>query len=159
MILALEVGEIVAIIGIALSLLTSLFIPCYKSGKKKWDRKKQKEKERNDNLDALPSKLNDLQTENKKILKLVQDLAIKQERSDQEFERYQIQNLKYMINDAFFGYNNVHEIPYETLIVAAEGCDIYIGKGLNHEIGARCQIIFEEIQRRQALQIEGEHDD
>jgi hypothetical protein len=35
MILALETGEVVAIIGIALSLLTSIFIPFYKSKKKK----------------------------------------------------------------------------------------------------------------------------
>ena len=41
------------------------------------------------------------------------------------------------------------DIPQEVLVNASECCDSYLSKGLNHEVGARCKIIYKEIERRE----------
>lgn len=145
-----------AIIGLSLTALTGLLIPMLKARQKK--KKKQEDKDRRNEtvINSIPGHLQALQEENKTIKEMINEIKSQQENTQVELEQYQIQTLKYMINDAFFGFNNIHEIPYETLIVAAEGCDIYVGKGYNHEIGARCQLIYQEIERRQRLRGEGE---
>ena len=55
-----------------------------------------------------------------------------------------------MINDVYNGYGKAENIPYEMLLNASQCCEIYVeDKHLNHEIGARCKLINEELERRQ----------
>ena len=54
-----------------------------------------------------------------------------------------------MINDAYFGYTNIHEIPDDILTNACECCEIYVNKRHhNHEIKPRCKLMWEEQERR-----------
>ena len=145
-----------AIIGLSLTALSTIFIPILKKRYNKKKKKEEKEKKNETIINSIPECLKALQEENKTIKDMINDIKKHQQYTQNELEQYQIQTLKYMINDAFFGFNNIHEIPYETLIIAAEGCDIYVGKGYNHEVGARCQLIYQEIERRQRLRGEGE---
>ena len=145
-----------AIIGLSLTALSTIFIPILKKRYNKKKKKEEKEKKNETIINSIPECLKALQEENKTIKDMINDIKKHQQYTQNELEQYQIQTLKYMINDAFFGFNNIHEIPYETLIIAAEGCDIYVGKGYNHEVGARCQLIYQEIERRQRLRGEDE---
>lgn len=151
--------SIEAIIGLALTGATSILIPIIKKLRVKHKKKVQKQNENNQILSSIPGALEKLSQENKEIKENLREVTGEQEVLKGELERYHIQTLKYMINDVFFGYNNIHEIPYETLLVAAEGCDIYISKGYNHVTRSRCDLIYEEIDRRQRNRAEGENNE
>lgn len=108
---------------------------------------------------ALPKQLTGIQEslsdikEDQNIIKYnqqVQDSRLKQ--LEKRYDALETQQLKYIINDAFFSCNgHVEDMPYEVLVNAAECADIYIKKGLNHETGARCKIIYAELERRATL--------
>lgn len=160
MILGLSVDNWISIISIVLSII---IIPLIS----RINIKINEGKARDAKLAALPEKIEKIEKSNKETKEAIEKsnketkeaiarLEERQTASESEIEMYNIQNLKYMINDAFFGYANIQEIPYETLIIAADGCDIYTSKGYNHEIGARCKIIYKEIERRQKMRSEGE---
>jgi hypothetical protein len=148
-------------LGLGLTVLTSILLPFIKKRIKKRKDKIKKEKEQKDNDTKLLLSLDErLSNVNKNLEALTQTVEFNKTINDNlqaDFKKYKILNIKYIINDAFFGYHSVHEIPYETLLIAAEGCDIYIGEGHNHEIGARCEIIYKEFQRREKLKGEGVH--
>lgn len=141
-----------AIIGAACSLITVIVIPSYKYFKKKRD-------QYNNTITGLhniSSSLNkidgnlvevgrQLQKNESDVEALSEKVADLQRKTD----IFETQQLKYMINDAFYGYSSIEEIPYEVLMNASQCCDIYVGKGLNHETGARCRLIYQEIERRQ----------
>lgn len=156
MILTMEMKDVITI---SLTILTSLLIPVALHFRKKMIKKKQEKikdkKTLCDTVDAVQA-INETLLLTNQLLTECKDHNVK---LSEEFEKYQILSIKYMINDAFFGYNSVHEIPYETLLIAMEGCDIYCGKGYNHEIGARCEIIREEFSRRQKNKGEGIHNE
>ena len=109
------------------------------------------------------------QQELPKVLKSIDERLIaiesKQNSSQEEikelkekFDHLETQELRYMINDSFLGYNNIHEVPNEQLLNAADCCEIYLAKGLNHATGARCKLIAAEIDRREKKRAEGKKD-
>jgi hypothetical protein len=58
----------------------------------------------------------------------------------QDYDEFSTQNLKYMINDAYFCYDSIEDIPDDILLNACECCDIYVYKrNKNHEIRPRCE--------------------
>lgn len=60
----------------------------------------------------------------------------------EDYDNFTTQNFKYMINDAYFGYTNIHEIPDDVLTNACECCEIYVNKKhKNHEIRPRCLLL------------------
>lgn len=77
------------------------------------------------------------------------DLLTRQEDQEKKIDGLETMQLKHMINDAFKTYK-LEEMPYEDLVAASQYCDIYTGKGLNHETGARCRKIYAELERRAA---------
>lgn len=152
MILGLDVGQI---ISLSLTLLISLLIPLAKRMRTSALKKQKKDQEICvfiKETAAATKKIEERLDKNEKTLETIMN---DMEKQNEEIEKYQILDIKYMINDTFLGYNNVHEVPYENLIVAIEGCDIYTSKGYNHEIGARCKILCEEFERREKMKGEG----
>lgn len=150
----LSVGEITAIIGAVLALFTSVIIPLYKH----FD-KKHKEYENNiKKLKEIDNQVDNLLGQIDRVTEICYNLASAQaEMNDTcrdlltKMDRFETQQLKHIINDAFLGYDSIEDIPDEILIGASQSCDIYIGKGLNHETGSRCQLIYRELERRQVL--------
>jgi hypothetical protein len=89
-------------------------------------------------LDAVYNKLETVDDNNKKI----EEFNSKFNEFLEDYDDFTTQNLKYMINDAFFGYENVHEIPLDVLTNACECCNIYVyKKQKNHEIRPRCELL------------------
>lgn len=152
MFLSLTTGEITGIIGAAATVLTVFIIPMLKSAKKRVIKlqqedadKKQQQIERQQQQTALNlviEQLGEIKRENA-------DLRTKLDSFFEDYDEFTIQNLKYMINDAFFGYDNIHDIPDEVLTNACECCEIYVNKRhKNHEIRPRCALLWEEQERR-----------
>lgn len=159
----LSVGEITAIIGAVLAILTSVIIPLYK-----YFNKKHKDYEKNvQKLVAVDKQVDSLISQIDKVTELCNTLAVAQTEMHNtckdllsKMDRFETQQLKHIINDAFLGYDSIEEIPDEILIGASQSCDIYVGKGLNHETGSRCKLIYKELERRQILKAhpqEGDH--
>ena len=150
----LSVGEVTAIIGAVVALLSSVIIPLYK-----YFNKKQKDYENNvKKLKEIDKQVDGLSDQIDKITELCYNLAAAQAEMNEtcqnlltKIDRFETQQLKHIINDAFLGYNCIEDIPDEILIGASQSCDIYVGKGLNHETGSRCQLIYQELERRQVL--------
>lgn len=152
MILSFNVQEWIAVIGVACTLLSVVIIPLFKTIKKK----------RYKYLSTI-NKVQDISIQTNKTLKTIENindnisgmkneiLDINEKINDMKktTSEFEVQQLKYMINDAFYSFNSIEDIPDEVLINASQCCDIYIGKGLNHETGARCKLIYEELERRQ----------
>lgn len=159
----LSVGELTAIIGAVVAILTSVIIPLYK-----YFNKKHKDYEKNvQKLVAVDKQVDGLISQIGKVTELCNTLAVAQTEMHNtckdllsKMDRFETQQLKHIINDAFLGYDCIEEIPDEILIGASQSCDIYVGKGLNHETGSRCKLIYKELERRQILKAhpqEGDH--
>lgn len=144
--------EFNAIIGAICAIITTILVPVLAYIFKQ----KRKNDERNATIDSMPSTLDNIQKgigdikTDQNIIKFnqqTQDQAIKA--LEKRYDQLETQQLKYIINDAFFSCGgHVEDIPYEVLVNAAECANIYLAKGLNHETGARCRLIFQELQRR-----------
>lgn len=151
---SLTIGEWTAIIGIALTILCSVIIPLFKFLDKK---KKQYENTLN-KVKTIETRVDQLITQTNNIVEVCESLGQMQTQISETYQaltaqldRFEAQQLKHIINDAFLGYEDIEHIPDEVLIGASQSCDIYIGKGLNHETGARCKLIYQELERRQRL--------
>lgn len=146
------------IIAIPTFILGTL-LPIISSKTKKYKQKRALQQKRNETIDSIPARFDQLERkQNESEMNLrseIQDIKEYQEESEKRFDIYETQDLKYKIIDAFYSAENISEVPYEVLLIASECCDIYRGKGLNHEIGAKCDIIYEEIERRQRKKAEG----
>lgn len=135
-----NLGTIISIILGVITIITGTAIPVYKIAKKKF----LKEKERIAIIDAIPQQL----------LEVTNQLENIENKVDTLYNKYDVletQELKHIINDAVIGTGALEEVPDELLINASQSCEIYLGKGLNHETGAKCKLIYEEIERRQRL--------
>lgn len=153
-ILAISEQLVIAVLSAATAVLTSVLVPSYKAYKKK----KKEYEQRAKTLEQIPQALSNIDKRLSTVEEGIDEINDKQnlltqqqEESAEKFDSFETQQLKYIINDAFFGYSSVEEIPDEVLISASQCCDIYLGKGLNHETGARCKIIYAELERRQKI--------
>lgn len=144
--------DINAWVGVGCSVLVTILIPIIGKIVKAQRRNRQ----RIDIIDHVPETLKDIQKgisdikEDQNIIKFNQQIQDQNLKAlEKRYDALETQQLKYIINDAFFSCGgHVENIPYEVLVNAAECAEIYLAKGLNHETGARCHLIFEELQRR-----------
>lgn len=144
--------DVNAIVGTIIAIITSILIPIIARLLKQ----RRKTAKRNEIIDSVPEALKDIQTgisdikEDQNVIKFNQQMQEKNMKSlEKRYDQLETQQLKYIINDAFFSCGgHVENIPYEVLVNAAECAEIYLAKGLNHETGARCHLIFQELQRR-----------
>lgn len=144
--------DIQAIVGTICAIITTILIPVVAY----FFKQKRKNTKRNEIIDAVPNALDDIKTgisdikEDQNVIKFNQQMQEKNMKSlEKRYDQLETQQLKYIINDAFFSCGgHVENIPYEVLVNAAECAEIYLAKGLNHETGARCHLIFEELRRR-----------
>lgn len=141
MVFLITIVEVSVAIGIVATLL-SLFTPLVVKTRKVYKKQKNEKKRRNSIIDSLPDKLEKIDVRLCSSENCTTSIK-------KQFDKFEVHQLKYIINDAFFGYKTVMEIPQEVLINASECCDSYLSKGLNHEVGARCKIIYKEIERRE----------
>lgn len=143
--LTMSVGEISGIVGIAATVFTVFLVPFIKWVKKKKQEKEnaiKKQAERDSKLETLCEVVGKINKQVDKNSVMLQDYI-------DDYEEFAVQNLKYMINDAYFGYNDIHEIPDDVLTNACECCEIYVNKKhKNHEIKPRCRLLWEEEERR-----------
>lgn len=143
--LALTAGEITGIIGACATVFTVLIVPTSKAIKKYIKKKKDekdKQEARNKKLDLVYEKVVTMDENQANLNNQFNNFLI-------DYDEFTTQNLKYMINDAFFGYENVHEIPSDVLTNACECCEIYVNKKhKNHEIRPRCELLWREQERR-----------
>jgi predicted nuclease with TOPRIM domain len=145
------ITAVASILG-ALVTLFGLYVTFKKKIKDHFARKHH----RNDIIDSLPDHFEKIQNQIDSInatqddmQEQVSDIAKHQENLETSFDTLETNALRYSINDIFFGYHNIEDVPDEMLSNAAKSCDIYLAKGLNHETGARCKVIYAEIERRQ----------
>lgn len=144
--------DIQAIVAAVCAILTTILIPL----SVRLVKNRKKTQKRNEFIDELPSILSEIKEgisdikEDQNVIKYNQQIQEKNMKSlENRYNQLETQQLKYIINDAFFSCGgHVENIPYEVLVNAAECAEIYLAKGLNHETGARCHLIFQELQRR-----------
>ncbi len=146
--LSLSATEITAIIGALATVFTVFIIPTirwYKKIKKTKKENIKKQEDRDKMLTSLYDKVVNVEEKIKDQTKLKEAF----DNYLQDYDEFTTQNIKYMINDAFFGYSNIHEIPDDVLTNACECCEIYVNKKKkNHEIRPRCMMLWEEQERR-----------
>jgi len=124
----MNIEAVIGIIGAAATVMTVFIVPFGK-----WIKKRRIEKNK-EKQQALARE--------QKIVDSLQEIKEDLSSFRADYDDFTTQNLKYMINDAFFGYNSIHEIPDDILINACECCDIYINKKKrNHEMKPRCEMI------------------
>lgn len=145
--------EIVAsILASITTLLTVIFIPfCVKMKKRVKEAQKNRQtiEQIPTALASIDKKLTNLENNIEELKDEQNHIITQQEEQEKRFSQLETMQLKHMINDAFYGYGSVRDIPDEELISASQCADLYLAKGLNHETGARCEIIYEELKRRQ----------
>ena len=145
MILAMTVGEVTALIGAILSIFTVVIAPTIKEINKKKIAKNNREKKIDYIAEEVGKQSSELEELKKSQRNTEESLSDLKERHDD----FTTQNLKYMINDAYFGYHDIHEIPDDILLNACECCEIYVNKlHKNHEIKPKCVLLWNELERR-----------
>lgn len=147
------IAEWIGIIGGVLAILTSVSIPIFK-----WYKKKKNQYTKNINIiQSNNEKIDSLSSSIDKILEHDTMLDTKLQNFINDYEEFSTQNLKYIINDAYFSFKSISELPDDILINACECCEIYVNKRhRNHEIRPRCDILWQELERR-AIEREGQH--
>lgn len=139
--MSLSVQEWIAVIGVTLSILTTIIVPLVKKYKKTQVQKNNKKIQNQEILNEIPGLVTAVNTLKEQLDSFYQD-----------YSEFSTQNLKYMINDAYFSYKDVHEIPDDILTNACECCEIYVIKRhKNHEIRPRCNKLWDEQERRALL--------
>ena len=152
-----EISTIVAIIAGILGIAGTVSGLYMKYSTKAKDRKTKKQQavaqqqELPKVLKSIDERLTTIENKQNSSQEEIKDLK-------EKFDDLETQELRYMINDSFLGYNNIHEVPNEQLLNAADCCRIYLAKGLNHATGARCKLIAAEIERREKKRAEGQQD-
>lgn len=150
--LALTTSEAIALVGLILSLLTVVLIPTIKWMRKKIVKYKKDMQQIQDNKKSAENNTAMIQKIDEKLEIMIENqINLEETLADylEDYGEFTIQNLKYMINDAFFGYNNIHDIPDDVLLNACECCEIYVNKRHhNHEIKPRCKMLWDELERR-----------
>lgn len=155
MFLSLTTGEITGIIGAAATVLTVFIVPIAKSIKKriikmqqeKMDQEQAKieRQQQQATLTFVVEQLKEIKDNNNALDQKIDNFLT-------DYDEFTTQNLKYMINDAYFSYNDIHEIPDDILTNACECCEIYVVKrNKNHEIRPRCNKLWDEQERRALL--------
>lgn len=144
----LNAGEWTGIIGAAATVLTVFIIPIVKLIKKRIIEAQQEKIERQQQQATLifvVEQLEEIKDNNNALDQKIDNFLT-------DYDEFTTQNLKYMINDAYFSYKDVHEIPDDILTNACECCEIYVIKRhKNHEIRPRCNKLWDEQERRALL--------
>ena len=152
MFLALSVGEIIGLTGAITTVFTAFIVPIYRyiKNKKKLIREElERQKQRDNKISELCDKISNIDDRLKENAK--RDIQIKDTLNNfkNDYKKFSVQNLKFMINDAYLSYPSVKDIPEEILINACECCEIYVNeRHLNHEIHPRCEVLWKERERR-----------
>lgn len=143
--------EWVGIIGGILTILTSISVPTFK-----WYKKKRSDRiNRENRIDENMNKISDLNIAVEKIVAHNESFDIKMQNFIDDYVETSTQNLKYMINDAYFCYESVDKIPDDILLNACECCEIYVNKRKkNHEIRPRCELLWAELEHRATMRRE-----
>jgi hypothetical protein len=153
----MTVGEITGIIGACATVVTVFLVPiarAIKSHQKEKAKEKEKQRKRDEKLDAIYNKMSTIDTNQQEL----NNIKTQFDNFLVDYDEFTTQNLKYMINDAFFGYENIHEIPNDVLTNACECCEIYVNKRhKNHEIRPRCELLWRE-QERRSVEREGSNE-
>jgi hypothetical protein len=153
----MTVGEITGIIGACATVVTVFLVPiarAIKSHQKEKAKEKEKQRKRDEKLDAIYNKMSTIDTNQQEL----NNIKTQFDSFLVDYDEFTTQNLKYMINDAFFGYENIHEIPNDVLTNACECCEIYVNKRhKNHEIRPRCELLWRE-QERRSVEREGSNE-
>jgi hypothetical protein len=153
----MTVGEITGIIGACATVVTVFLVPiarAIKSHQKEKAKEKEKQRKRDEKLDAIYNKISTIDSNQEEL----NNIKTQFDNFLVDYDEFTTQNLKYMINDAFFGYENIHEIPNDVLTNACECCEIYVNKRhKNHEIRPRCELLWRE-QERRSVEREGSHE-
>lgn len=150
--LSLNAGEITGIIGAIATVFTVFIVPFVKWYKKRkikiQEERLEQERVKQQQVDMIES-INALSDAVEQISQNVNENGQKLAAFTEDQEAFTIQNLKFMINNAYLGYHSEHEIPYEVLVNACECCEIYVHKKhQNHEIHPRCERLWGELERR-----------
>lgn len=144
--MSLSVQEWIAVVGVILSILTTIIVPLVKKYKKTQVQKNNKKIQDQKCLNEIPSLVTAVNTLKEQLDSFYQD-----------YSEFSTQNLKYMINDAYFCYQDIADIPDDILTNACECCEIYVNKRhKNHEIRPRCEKLWNELERR-AVEKGGHH--
>lgn len=143
--LAVNMAELSGILGIVATVTTVFLVPFIKWAKKRHKQIINDREERKETVRLLKK----LKDQVGQIDDCVKNNSSTLKNFIADYDDFTTQNLKFMINDAFFTYHSVCEIPDEVLINACECCDIYVHKKQkNHEIKPRCRMLWEELERR-----------
>lgn len=144
----LTASEIVGLVGAAATIVTVFFVPFMKYLKKAHEQKvlsRLEQEGQSESIKIMAEKLGQLIAKSEATNEKLEEFW-------KDYDVFTIQNYKYMINDAYFGYNDISEIPDEVLTNACECCDIYVNqKGRNHEIKPRCVRLWKEQENRALL--------
>ena len=142
-----SIQTIVAIVSGILG-ISGVVSGIYLKYSKKIKQQKEKKKQDREKFETMYKTIDKLIVAINEINKNQQDLRQRYSEFENKFDHLETQELRYMINDSFLGYGNIHEVPDDQLLNAADCCEVYLNKGLNHATGARCKLIAEEVERR-----------
>lgn len=144
----LTTSEIIGLVGAAATIATVFLAPFLKYLKKSHDQKvaeRLEQKGQSESIKIMAEKLGQLIAKSEATNEKLEEFW-------KDYDVFTIQNYKYMINDAYFGYDDISDIPDEVLTNACECCDIYVNqKGRNHEIKPRCVRLWKEQEDRALL--------
>ena len=113
MFLALSVGEIIGLTGAMTTVFTAFIVPIYRytKNKKKLRREElERQKQRDIKIGELCDKISNIDDRLKENTK--RDIQIKNtlDNFKNDYKKFSIQNLKFMINDAYLSYPSVKDI-------------------------------------------------
>lgn len=155
-----SLSEISLALGIIISVIGLIKPLC------KWLHKKiERSNQRADTVDGLPEVLNKLAEDVEAIkesnisqsgeISRLSDSIDSLETQLLDFERQEIVR---EVNNTFYSFNSLKDIPDDILEDTLDSCEIYIRNGYNHNTRPKCELLAEEYNRRLAERQEAKHE-
>lgn len=143
--ISLALGIIISIIG--------LMKPLIKLIKAKIKKAQNQSK----TIEALPGALNQLKNDiqeikddNKKQNDEIANLSSKVDNLDRQLTDFERQEIVREVNNTFYSFEKLENIPDDILKDTLDSCAIYINNGYNHTTRPKCDLLMQEYNRRLA---------
>lgn len=155
-----SLSEISLALGITISII-GLMKPVYKFIK----HKAQKAQKQSQTIDALPGALKqlsddiqDIKDSNQKQNEQIATLNKKVDNLDKQLTDFERQEIVREVNNTFYSFKTLEEIPDDILHDTLDSCAIYLKNGYNHNTKPKCELLALEYNRRLAKKQEAKHE-
>lgn len=109
-------------------------------------------------LQQLTDDIQDIKESNKQQNEEIANLNNKVDNLDRQLSDFERQEIVREVNNTFYSFDKLENIPDDILKDTLDSCSIYINNGYNHTTKPKCELLALEYNRRLTKKQEANHE-